>query len=79
MTSNTKHLTLSLWMVGHKSKIEKHERSINEAYERLKELNNEMANLFVSIDNHTKEIEFQEFSIAEIKKQKEALKTSAPN
>lgn len=54
----SKNITLSLWMYGHKSKIEKHERSISEAYERLKELNKEMANLFISIDNHTKEIEF---------------------
>jgi chromosome segregation ATPase len=70
----SKAITLSLWMTNSKLKIEQHEREISQDYQRLKELNKEMANLFVSIDNHTKEIEFLEFKIAETRKQKEALK-----
>jgi hypothetical protein len=70
----SKAITLSLWMTNSKLKIDQHEREISQDYQRLKELNKEMANLFVSIDNHTKEIEFLEFSIAETRKQKEALK-----
>jgi predicted nucleic acid-binding Zn-ribbon protein len=70
----SKAITLSLWMTNSKLKIEQHEREISQDYQRLKELNKEMANLFVSIDNHTKEIEFLEFEIAETRKQKEALK-----
>jgi hypothetical protein len=72
----SKAITLSLWMTNSKLKIDQHEREISQDYQRLKELNKEMANLFVSIDNHNKEIEFLEFSIAETRKQKEALKNA---
>lgn len=67
-------ITLSIWMTNAKQKIEQHEFEMTRDYQRIKELSNEMANLLASIDNHTKEIEFQEFKIAEIRKQKEALK-----
>jgi hypothetical protein len=50
----SKAITLSLWMTNSKLKIEQHEREISQDYQRLKELNAEMTNLFVSIDNHTK-------------------------
>jgi len=72
-----KAITLSLWITNATQKIEQHECEIARDYQRLKELSNEMANLLASIDNHTNEIKFQEFKIAEIRKQKEALKTSA--
>ena len=60
-------------MSGYKSRIESHNQQISQAYDRLKALNTEMADLFASIDMHSDKIEIEEGKLAEAKRQRNEL------